>query len=77
MLTTTATCLTITNMKHNKNSGVIAEAPIFRKAYKYTKDNVELSFVLRTDVEAELKAFKECLVAAMEDIDADIEAKNK
>ncbi len=47
---------------------------IQRKEYVYTLGTVQLKFTLRTDVKAELKAWKELMEKAMVDVKADLEA---
>lgn len=47
---------------------------IERKQFNYQIGSTALNFTLRTDVKTELKAFREMMVAAMADIDKELEA---
>lgn len=42
------------------------------RTFKYTKNDVTLDFSLRTDIKQQLKDFKECLEAALVDVEAEI-----
>lgn len=56
-----------------KNKSILKQdtAEISRK-FSYSKDNVQLNFVLRIDVKHELKGFLECLEKATVDVKAQI-----
>lgn len=50
-------------------SKTLIKSLISRKEFTYSKKGVSLNFNLRTDNSSELKAFKDCLLEALKDID--------
>jgi hypothetical protein len=40
--------------------------------FSYVSGGTNLNFTLRTDIKTELKSFKDCLEAALEDVNAEI-----
>lgn len=45
------------------------------KSFSYKKGNVSLNFTLRIDIKQDLKDFKDCLIAAVDDVETEIQAK--
>lgn len=59
--------------KEQKN--ITTKAHVERKEFAYSRNNVNLSFTLRTDIKQELKDFLELLKAAQIEVENEIKQK--
>lgn len=53
----------------NPDKKILQREQTENKSFGYKKGNVQLNFTLRVDIKQELKDFKECLEAALSDVD--------
>lgn len=60
-------------MPSKNNKPVLQTTTVARKDFNYNIGDIRLNFQLRTDIKGELKAFREMLVRATEDVDKELE----
>lgn len=56
----------------SKNKPLLIASPEEKKDFNYVLGNIVLNFTLRTDIKAQLVAFKEILTRATKDVDAEL-----
>lgn len=60
-------------MSKNKNQKPVTSERIERATFTYAQGNTKLEFTLRVDIKKELEDFKQCLEAALQDINNQLE----
>lgn len=60
-------------MNKQDEKKIMKRGTVDKRTFSYVIDNVALEFTLRTDVKTELVAFKQMLLAAINDVDVELE----
>lgn len=64
-------------LDRDRAASPIVEESVTRREFSYVKGNVTLKHTLRVDVDFELKAYKELMLKAIEDIDKELDKQIK